>query len=261
MLGETWSISYGDGSSSSGIVYSDVVAVGGLSFPTQGVESAKIVSSAFSSVPGSSGLIGLAFGPLNTVRPYKQKTFLENIRSQLAMPLFTANLKKGAPGTYNFGYIDSTQYTGSIAYAPVSTSRGLWEFTASGYGIGTASFVMTNIDAIADTGTSLLLLPQSIVTAYWSKVPGALYDLSQGAYTFPCAATLPSFTFGIGTYRGVVPGNYMNYGQVSATTCYGGLQSKGIVPFAVFGDVLLKAQFVVFDLGNTKVGFANKPTL
>lgn len=56
----------------------------------------------------------------------------------------------------------------------------------------------------------------------------------------------------------MVPGHYMNYGKISGTTCYGGLQSSEGIGFAIFGDIHLKAQFVVFDLKTRSMGFANK---
>ena len=47
LSGYKWSISYGDGSSASGTVGTDVVNVGGVSFPKQAVESANKISSEF----------------------------------------------------------------------------------------------------------------------------------------------------------------------------------------------------------------------
>lgn len=55
--------------------------------------------------------------------------------------------------------MDGTAYVGSIACAAVSM---LWEFTTSGYQIGTQGFVAGSMDAIANTGTTFLLLPQSV---------------------------------------------------------------------------------------------------
>lgn len=236
----------------------DKVSVGGVVVTSQAVESAEKVSSQFTEDTDNDGLLGLAFSSINTVSPTQQKTFFDNAKSSLAAPLFTVDLKKGAVGSYKFGYIDSASYTGSISYVPVKTTNGFWEFTGSGYAVGSASFVSLSIDAIADTGTTLLLLPASVVKAYYAKVSGATYSSSQGGYIFPCSATLPSFTFGAGTYRGVIPGTYMNYAPVSSTQCYGGIQSDAGIGFAIYGDIMLKAQFVVFDAGNTRLGFASK---
>lgn len=262
LSGATWSISYGDGSGASGDVYDDVVSVGGVTVSSQAVESAEKVSSEFTSDTPNDGLLGLAFSSINTVSPTTQNTFFANAGSSLASNLFTANLKKGAAGTYDFGYIDKTAYTGSITYTPVSTANGFWEFTGTGYAVGSGSFVSSSIDAIADTGTTLLLLPDAVVSAYYAKVSSASYSSDEGGYVFPCSATLPSFTFGIGSYRGVVPGSYINYAPVStgSSTCFGGIQSDAGVGFAIYGDILLKSQFVVFDSAGSSptIGFAAK---
>ena len=258
MSGYTWSISYGDGSSSSGNVYTDTVNVGGTVITGQAVEAAKTVSSEFVSDTQSDGLLGLAFDSINTVQPVQQKTFFFNAINSLPAPVFTANLKKGAPGNYNFGYIDSTEHTGTITYVPISTANGFWEFTGNGYAVGTGSFVSTSIDAIADTGTTLLYLPAAVVKAYYAKVSGATNSASQGGYIFPCSATLPSITLGIGSYKAVVPGSYMNYAPVSGTQCFGGIQSNAGIGFSIYGDIFLKSQFVVFNGAVPEIGFAPK---
>ena len=212
--GYTWSITYGDGSSSSGNVFTDTVSVGGTTVTGQAVEAAQTVSSQFVQGPGD-GLLGLAFNSINTVSPVQQSTFFFHAVSEGLSPVFTANLKKGKVGNYNFGYIDSTEYTGSITYVSVNTANGFWEFTSNGYAVGTGAFTPASIDAIADTGTTLLYLPSSIVSAYYSKVTNARNSAAYGGYVFPCSATLPSITLGIGTYKAVVPGSFMNYAPVT----------------------------------------------
>lgn len=191
--------------------------VGGTTVTSQAVEAAETVSSEFESDAASDGLLGLAFDSINTASPNQVPTFFENAIATLAAPLFTANLKKGAAGNYNFGYIDTSEYTGSITYVAVNTANGFWEFTGNGYAIGSGSFVSTSIDAIADTGTTLLYLPAAAVKAYYAMVSGATNSASQGGYIFPCSATLPSITLGIGSYKAVVPGSYINYAPATST--------------------------------------------
>ena len=254
--------------------------IGATTVTGQAVELASTISTQFQQDTNNDGLVGLSFDIGNTVRPVKQKTFFSNAKPTLAAPLFTVNLKKGTPGSYDFGFIDSTKYTGAITYVNVNTGNGFWEFTSNGYAVGSSAFTSTSIDAIADTGTSLLYLPTTVVSAYYAKVSGASYSSAQGGYIFPCTATLPSITLGIGSYRAVVPGSYIIYAPVSGsskllqssrnggegfankiTACFGGIQRNTGIGFSIFGDIFLKSQFVVFSGAATpQLGFAKKAT-
>ncbi|KAK3319422.1 aspartic-type endopeptidase-like protein [Apodospora peruviana] len=259
--GSTWSISYGDGSSSSGDVYKDKVTIGGLTVAQQVVEAAQQVSESFSEDPSIDGLVGLGFDSLNSVSPTPAKTWFTNVKSQLTLPVFAADLKHNAAGTYDFGFIDSAKYTGSITYTPVNTSPGYWKFTSSGYRVGSGTFTSTSITGIADTGTTLLYLPTTIVNAYYKQVSKATNSNTYGGYVFPCSSALPTFTFGVGTARITIPSTFMNYGPVAdgSTTCFGGLQSSSGIGINIFGDVALKAAYVVFDGSSSpRLGWAAK---
>ncbi|KAF7976244.1 hypothetical protein HWV62_7284 [Athelia sp. TMB] len=261
--GYTWDISYGDGSSASGTVGTDTVTIGGVTVTGQAVEIATKVSSEFVSDTGDNGLVGLAFDSINTVSPTTQKTFYDNAKPLLTTPVFTADLKYHAAGSYDFGIIDSSKYTGAITYVPVNNANGFWEFTGSGYAVGSGSFVSSSIDTIADTGTTLIYAPSAVVKAYYAKVSGSSYSSSQGGYIFPCSATLPSLTLGVGSYHAVVPGTYLNYAPATGSSCFGGLQLNTGIGMSIYGDVFLKSQFVIFDNSNTdspQLGFAAKST-
>ncbi|CAJ2509539.1 Uu.00g145650.m01.CDS01 [Anthostomella pinea] len=260
LSGSTWDISYGDGSGASGDVYTDVVNIGGVSFASQPVEAASTISSEFTEDTDNDGLVGLAFSSINTVSPKAQKTFFDNVKSSLAAPLFAADLKHDAPGSYDFGIADSSKYTGSITYTTVDSSQGYWGFTAASYKVGTSSY-STKVSGIADTGTTLLLLPAAVVKNYYSKVSGSSNSNTYGGYVFSCTATLPTFTYVVGTKSIVISGDIMNYAPVEdgSSTCYGGLQSSAGIGINIFGDIALKAAYVVFNGASTpQLGFATK---
>lgn len=387
LSGASWTISYGDGSSSSGTVYKDTVTIGNLTFAEQAVEVATKLSAEFTSDTSISGLVGLAQSSINTVTPTAQQTWFDNIKSSLASPLFTADLKHDTAGSYNFGYIDAAAHTGTVYYADLITSGqfgGFWTFAASGYTVGTSTGTSsgssasgtssagspttttasssslptggvgsgsgsastsgstsssigskhgsgssgqdssvpeygsasssssssssglaaleaeaeaeleslasawgfkkekkstrtptrttpekrsvtradTAITGIADTGTTLLMLPDAVVTAYYSQVSGASESQEEGGYVFSCDATLPDFSFNVGEGEITVPGSYINFQPIStgSSTCYGGIQSDSSIGMAIFGDIALKAALVVFDSGNSRLGWAAKDT-
>lgn len=257
--GFSWHIGYGDGSGARGNVYYERMAIGSASYARQAIGSATSISASFTNDPNIPGLLGLGFKKGNTISPRQQNTFMDNIARSLASPVFTANLKHRTPGNYNFGYVAGFEYTGAISWAGIDQNSIYWQFYVTGFQIGSGGrFNSLIFPAIADTGTSLLLLPDSIRNAYYAQVRGAGFDSYWGAVVFPCGSFLPDFRFGQGSYRGFIPGRYMNYGQINATHCFGGIQSSGGFSFAIFGDIALKAQFVVFDYGNKRLGFANK---
>ena len=136
-----------------------------------------------------------------------------------------------------------------------------WKVPLAGYQVGDRTLRPFAWEAVVDTGTTLLLVPRAMVNDYYSAVPGARYDKRVGMVVFPCNVSAPDFRFGFGDYRGVVPGHYIRYGRFNDRECYGGIQSSDGIGMAIIGDVLIKAQLVVFDMGNGTVGFANKPLI
>ncbi|CAF9915595.1 MAG: hypothetical protein GOMPHAMPRED_000801 [Gomphillus americanus] len=263
VAGETWKISYGDGSGASGVVYSETVNIGSVQVTGQAVEVATSASAAFSGGTND-GLVGLAFPAINTVstngKPTPKNTFFQSAINQghLSKPVMGVSLKYKAPGSYDFGFIRSNA---SLTYTPVDNSGGFWQFTPSGVEVGgKAISTRSSLVGIADTGTTLLLAPSDVAAAYY-KGTGATLDSASGYYTFPCKTSLPDFSLVIGSAKITVPGQFINFDAISpgSSTCIGGIQpSPASIGLNIYGDVFLKAAYVVFDATNgaPKLGFA-----
>ena len=196
-----------------------------------------------------------------------QKTFFTNVKNSLAAPLFTADLRHAQAGSYDFGFIDAAKYTGDITYVDADSSQGYWGATASGFQVGGDGTDLNDqsIAGIVDTGTTLLILPEKVVRAYYRKVKGAANDQDVGGYTFPCDATLPDFYLGFGAYTARMTANILNFGPApdseDGSMCFGAIQAGDSDPF-IFGDIFLKSTFVVFkapDDATPSLGFAAKP--
>jgi hypothetical protein len=259
LTGSSFSISYGDGSGAAGNVGTDTVNIGGATVTSQAIELATAVSGSFVTDTQSNGLVGLAYSKLNTVKPAQQKTFFDNAIPTLAMPVFTADLRAAAPGAYTFGAIDSTRFNGSLTWAAVNTTQGFWQFSSSKFQVGTGAVMdLAGGQAIADTGTTLMLTNAAIVNAYYSQVNGAVNNQTVGGVTFPCNTALPDLSVDVGgNYMAVVRGNDIKFAPVdnAGTTCFGGLQAINS-DLQIYGDIMFKSQFVAFNGGNNTIGMA-----
>lgn len=88
----SWNISYGDGSSASGNVYTETITIGDIAIPGQAVELAEKLSSSFLQDGGNDGLLGLAWPAINTVEPKPVATPVENlIKKKMIDPVSSKN--------------------------------------------------------------------------------------------------------------------------------------------------------------------------
>ncbi|KAF2154806.1 acid protease [Myriangium duriaei CBS 260.36] len=259
LKGSTWNVTYASGQGGVGVVYTDKVSLGSMTVNKQAVEAATNFKG-FKGVP-LDGILGMGFRRLESIEPKAQPTLFDNIKSSLASPLFTSRLRRDAPGTYDFGFIDKTKYTGNISYVNVVSPKGYWGFNPGSYKIGNKSYTTALGHSIADTGTSLMYLSPKIVALYYAKVSGAFNSESAGGWVFPCSAKLPAFQITIGTGEFDIGGTNLNAGLVEGQWCFGGLQSDEGVGGNLLGDVFLRAVFTVWDQSTTpaRLGFA-KPT-
>ncbi len=218
MPGASFAISYGDGSMAAGKVGTDTVNIGGATVTGQAVELPTALTASFVDDTNSNGLVGLAFPKLNTVKPVQQNTFFANAMDTLAEPVFTADLRHDAVGAYEFGAIDSTKFNGPLSWAAINTTAGFWQFSSQSFAVGTGA-VMTvpGGQAIADTGTTLMLVNAAIVNAYYSQVLGAVNNETVGGVTFPCDADLPNLQVDIGgNYMALIRADDINFAPVDA---------------------------------------------
>lgn len=271
--GLTWKISYGDGSSASGTVGTDVVNIGGVKISNQAVELAKTAADQFISGTGD-GLLGLAWPSINTItkgsQSDPQNTPVANMISQGDIPsdaqLFTSafysDRDASAKSFYTFGYID-TDLVGSntIHYTDIDNSEGFWMFDSTTYTIAGEQSTQSGNKAICDTGTTLCLLADEVVDALYKAIPGSKYDETQQGYLFPTSVTadeLPDFSVAVGDQEFTIQKEDLAFTVASEGWWYGGVQSRGTNPFDILGDVFLKSVYVIWDQGNTRLGLVPK---
>lgn len=246
-----WSIRYQDGSGGKGTIYKDTVSIAGASISNQGVEYATNVYAQGNGenilgVPVS-GIVGFGFDSINTASP-KQKTLFSNLKPHLDQPIFTVDIKHQADGTFGFGFIDSSKYTGNITYTDVDNSGGFWSITSTGYQIGDGDFVPLTYSGIVDTGGSGFDVPTAAYNAWKAQVPS-------GAIT--ANTVLPDFSFGIGNSIIRVPGANLkeksSNGGYRLTISDGGDDASGF-----FGSPSLTGAYVVFEDGDNgpRLGWA-----
>ncbi|CAE6501640.1 unnamed protein product [Rhizoctonia solani] len=255
---QKFSISYGDGSTASGPVYTDTVSAGGLSVTNQSFSAVTSESSSFSEDP-SDGIMGLAFSSISSIGA---PTFIENLASQGVVPssMFSMYLASNNSELY-LGGTNSTLFTGEITYTDLQ-SRTYWLANGSSSIDGTEAY---SGPMIIDSGTTLIVGEKRSVEAWWENVENAsrcprFICGTSGYYIFPCASP-PNVTFKFGGASYSVNSDYFNLGSVDrfGEICVGGIVGSSGVPDNawIVGDVFMRNVYTVFDEANSRVGFAN----
>ncbi|KAF7378458.1 Peptidase A1 domain-containing protein [Mycena sanguinolenta] len=273
--GLTFNISYFDGSGSSGIVGTDKVTIGGLTVTGATLGAANSGPSTPSTY--KAGLIGMERGSMSGNRHFAPATNISNtstilnsqktrpnIASSLPSPIFAAYLPMGsgaAQSSIDFGYIDSSKYTGTLSTVPLMSGTARWQFTSTSYSVNGVhhNVSITSGKALIDTGTALLAVYPEIASAFYAGVTGAYQDA--GRWVFPCSTTtFPSLTLGVGGVQAPVV-RELNWGLWSTLAngtkiCEGGIQATSDT-YMTFGQVFLASNYVVFNDAASTIQIAN----
>jgi hypothetical protein len=67
----------------------------------------------------------------------------------LSASLFAAYLPQGTDGAYDFGFTDSSKYSGDMVFASVDSSKGWWKFDSQSYMVGDQTYDATGTVGIA----------------------------------------------------------------------------------------------------------------
>lgn len=163
-------------------------------------------------------------------------------------------------GQLTLGGTDSGKFTGDITYTPVNPeANGDWAIAMDGMGYDSNRADVTGRYAYIDTGTTYAFGPPDDVASLHKIIPGA--SSSDGVtFTAPCDSD-KSITV---TFSGVEH-------QISVKDWLSEPSDKGVCTSNIFGRevvagawflgaVYLKNVYTVFDIDQTRIGFANKAT-
>ncbi|EIW62808.1 acid protease [Trametes versicolor FP-101664 SS1] len=253
----SFSIEYGDGSTVSGPIYTDTVAVAGITAKTQYFSPVTTLSSSFADDP-IDGILGLAYPAISNLN---ESPFFNTAFSQGAVTSNVFGFKLASSGSELYlGGTDSKLYTGAIEYHSIDTSTGFWQLTGAKALVGSTT-ANSGFETIIDSGTTIMYGPPSAVKTFYSKVSGsAVYDSSEGYYSFPCSSP-PSVSFSWGGKSWTISADNFSLGETSTGSgkCVGALAGQDIGLGSnvwLLGDSFMKNVYTAFNFGTNSVGFA-----
>ncbi|RDB29357.1 Polyporopepsin [Hypsizygus marmoreus] len=275
------SVTYGSGSFS-GTEFTDTVTIApGLVIPTQsiGVASRSVGFDGFDGILGI-GPVGLTLGTLSPATNTLIPTVTDNLFSlgtisanQIGISFAPTNTFETLNGELTWGGTDSSKFSGSIGFAPITNTSPSSEFWGINQSVryGAATTILSNTAGIVDTGTTLLLLASDAITRYRAAT-GAVPDASTGLLRITAAqfANLQSLFFNINGVTYEFTANAQLWPRALNTAIGGranniylivsdlGTPSGEGFDF-VNGFAFLERFYSVFDTANRRVGFATTP--
>ncbi|KAJ3274389.1 hypothetical protein HDV01_002993 [Terramyces sp. JEL0728] len=261
--GKTFSTTYGSGSVS-GNIYTGSVGVAGavaqnLPFGVSTQEKG------FDGV--ADGLLGLGFNSISQISktvgsPANWFDALGYTGAQNQFSFYLSAAADGDNGEITIGGVDTSKYTGQINYVPLN-SETYWQFDASKmtYKAGSksgnvGSFLRNN--AISDTGTTLIIMNNAQADDINSGIGAKSYNSTAGIYYIDCgiAKTGTPLEFSFPSFTMTIPPAYYVLDNGDGTCISGITRGAGFLTPTIFGDILTRAYYTVYDKASNRVGFA-----
>ncbi|CDO71514.1 hypothetical protein BN946_scf184910.g13 [Trametes cinnabarina] len=275
------SVTYGSGSFS-GTEFTDTVSLGdGLTITGQSIGVASR-SQGFDGVDGILGIgpTDLTVGTLSPDTRTSIPTVTDNLFAQgtipsdlVAVSFEPTNSPEVTNGELTFGGTDSSKFTGSITFAPLTRTSPASEFFGINQSIryGTSTSILSNTAGIVDTGTTLTLIATDALQRY-QRATGAVLDNATGLLRLTQAQfqNLQSLFFTINGATFELTPNAQIWPRALNTAIGGNANSI----YLIVGDIgtpsgegldfingltFLERFYAVFDSTNKRVGFATTP--
>ncbi|KAI2616811.1 acid protease [Hypoxylon sp. NC1633] len=269
-LNTSFFIQYGQGSAS-GTYYTDDVYISGARVQDQQFG----VSNASSDV--WFGILGLGHGQGGGVIEYPSVVDSLAAQGYTESKLFSLDLG-GQPGPTAavtgemvFGGVDTNKYSGTLAKVPTDPSDAHYVVTLNSISLNapTTSNAVSRRQAatdpnfplpvVVDSGTTLSLLPESLVSSIAAEFSGAQPD-GNGGYTVPCDLrdTDGSLSF---TFQGdgdtvTITVSYADFIWNGGDSCVLGVAYSAGLGVWILGDTFLRGAYVTFDQSNNALYMA-----
>lgn len=247
--GDTFSTSYGDGTTAQGTIYTDTIHIGGLSATNTAI---GVASSQFQDPSsGSQGISGMAFPQLAAFGSnYLPYFFRLKQAGAVSSGVFQFDLRTSGSSLY-LGGTNSAKYSSTPQYVSVDSNNGFWQVPASVNG--------QSIDSIVDTGTTIIVAPTSQAQTLFNSLGLPTFTQDGSLYAYYNCNSPPQVTFTYGGYTKSLSAATTSFGTTNSGQCVLAVAGSDLgLNGWVTGDSWLQNTVAIFDTDNNRVGFANK---
>ncbi|KAL6437984.1 hypothetical protein ACFW04_004344 [Cataglyphis niger] len=249
--GTPFAIRYGTGSMT-GFLSTDVLDVAGLKIQKQTFAEAVEEPGITFVYAQFDGILGMGY---DTMSRGVSPPFYNMVQQGLVeKPMFSFYLNRqdsSEVGELLLGGVDPDHYVGELNYVPI-TRKAYWQFTMDSMSIGNTR-VTSSCQAIADTGTSLIVGPSyviDVINQYLRADNNGIVDCSLLDKFLPINIVLNGVTYTLTPDEYIIQEKENGY-----VTCISGFSGSNS-DLWILGDVFLRPYYSVYDLGNNQVGFA-----